>query len=306
MTAPDETLPPAPPAERPAEPQATRAGASRRSRGALARGGLAVLFWGLMQGLVAVPPAFVGAALGVLVGAGFLWWYVVRRDYPGEMSRRATLRLRPPGPVLAWVPAVLVCAIGFAAASLVLAARVLPLPKSDAFEYFERMRHGWVPFTVLAVGLAPMMEEFLFRGWMQRNLERRLPPARAILVTALVFAAAHFDLFGFSSRFVVGVAAGYLALLSRSIVPSTMLHAAYNGSLLLADELPGELSDRTLVQWASSPGVLLGAALLAVVSALALAWVLRRAALHARVARRSRLAPGRSVAAVGATSLGEA
>jgi membrane protease YdiL (CAAX protease family) len=278
------------PSEREAPPADAGATPARRSRPGvrLLRGALAVLFWGAAQGAVAVPPAFVGAALGLLVGAGFLWWYVGRRDYPGERRRRATLRLRSPGPVLAWVAPVLVLAIGFAGASLVLAARVLPLPQSDTFEYFERMPFGWVPFTVLAVWLAPMMEEFLFRGWLQRNLERRLPAMRAVLLTALIFAVAHMDLFGLPSRFVVGAASGYLAYASGSIVPSVLLHAAYNGTLLLADHLPGTADDAALVRWARAPEVLVGAAALALASASGLVWALRRAGAQAAAHRAGR------------------
>ena len=282
------------PHEAPTAPAERRAG---RAGGGLVRGGLALMFWGAAQGVALVPPAWVGAALALLVGLGFLWWYVVRRDYPGERRRRATLRLRAPGGVVAWVPAVLVCAVAFAGATLVLAARVLPLPSSDTFEYFDRMRYGWLPLAVLAVWLAPMMEEFLFRGWMQRTLERRMPAARAIVLTAAAFAAAHFDLFGLPSRFAVGVASGYLAWLSGSIVPSVLLHAAYNGTLLVADRLAGNVGDASLVDAAHTPRTLATAAAVALVSAAALAWSLQRAAARAR------RAPSRTTPASPATPL---
>jgi membrane protease YdiL (CAAX protease family) len=266
---------------------------ARRGRTAgLVRGALAVLFWGLAQGVVLVPPAFVGSLLGLAVGAGFLWWYAGRRDYPGERARRATLRLRPPGPVLAWLPVVLAFAVCFAGATIVLAARVLPLPDSRAFEHFERMRLGWLPLAVLAVGLAPMMEEFLFRGWLQRNLERRMPGARAIVLTALTFAAAHLDLFGLPSRFVVGVASGYLAFASGSIVPSVLLHAAYNGTLLLIDLIPSASDEGALVRWAHTPRVLATAAVAAVAAAAGLVWSLRAAGARAFAARARRRARG--------------
>lgn len=269
-------------------PHAARPPAVRGRGAGLVRGGLALVFWGLVQAVAAVPPAWVGAALGGLVGLGFLWWYVGRRGYPGERRRRATLRLRPPGRVLAWVPAVLVFAVAFAGATIVLAARWLPLPSSDAFEYFDRMPYGWVPLAVLAVWLAPMFEEFLFRGWMQRNLERRMPPAHAIVVTGLVFAAVHFDLFGFPSRFAVGVASGYLAWLSGSIVPSVLLHASYNGALLLTDQLPGSTDEASLVRFAQTTRALVGAAALAAASGAGLVWALGRAAAHARAGARLR------------------
>jgi len=136
--------------------------------------------------------------------------------------------------------------------ALIVLPRVLPVPRTgDGFtEAYLRQPFGAVALLVLVAAVAPLMEEFLFRGWMQRGLERRLRPWSAIVVTAFVFAAVHAQLFGFPLRFGFALASGYAAWATRSIWPSVVLHGAYNASLILLGALAPRLDEGALARYA--------------------------------------------------------
>jgi membrane protease YdiL (CAAX protease family) len=100
-----------------------------------------------------------------------------------------------------------------------------------------------LPITVLStVLLAPMAEEFLFRGLLLDWLRHRIPAWAAAISLSICFALAHDNHFKsgaigwmmFGSRFLLGVAASHLALRFRSLRPSFVLHATNNGIVLIA------------------------------------------------------------------------
>src|SRR5205807_1237169 len=62
--------------------------------------------------------------------------------------------------------------------------------------------------------LAGVCEEMLFRGPIQTGLLRRIPKWTAIIITALLFAAAHLDLYGLPVRTVLGIILGWLVVRS--------------------------------------------------------------------------------------------
>ena len=85
----------------------------------------------------------------------------------------------------------------------------------------------------LVIGvLAGFCEEMLFRGAIQTPIERRLPPWAAILLTAFLFGAFHFDLNGLPIRTGLGVLLGWLAWRSGSIFPAMLAHFLYDTTVL--------------------------------------------------------------------------
>jgi membrane protease YdiL (CAAX protease family) len=94
-------------------------------------------------------------------------------------------------------------------------------------------RHPLALPIVVSVS-AGVCEELLYRGPLQVSLVRRLPRGAAIAITALFFAAAHMDPYGFAVRAVIGVVLGWLVLTTRSIAAGIVAHAAYDGAKLLA------------------------------------------------------------------------
>ncbi|MBL9038793.1 MAG: CPBP family intramembrane metalloprotease [Archangium sp.] len=94
-----------------------------------------------------------------------------------------------------------------------------------------------VELTLIVSGVviaAPLGEEFFFRGVLQRALLERLDGPRAVVVTALIFSAFHFDPVGLAARFAIGLGVGLLAWRTGSIWPGVFAHAANNGISTLA------------------------------------------------------------------------
>jgi membrane protease YdiL (CAAX protease family) len=96
--------------------------------------------------------------------------------------------------------------------------------------------HGvWeVALVALAiVGVAPLVEERFFRGWLQPALEASLGKKRywAPVLTGLAFAAAH-PAYSFAPVLVLGLVNGFLMLRFRSLSACVLAHAVHNALAL--------------------------------------------------------------------------
>ena len=90
-------------------------------------------------------------------------------------------------------------------------------------------------FLFLAVVIvAPIGEEIVFRGFLQKFLENYWKDiTRAVLVTSLFFAMIHFNPFWTIQIYLLGVILGFLAWKTKSVVPSIILHSVNNGTAFL-------------------------------------------------------------------------
>lgn len=87
-----------------------------------------------------------------------------------------------------------------------------------------------VILLVLIVGVgAPVIEEIFYRGLVQGALVKRgIHPAVAILITATIFGASHFELLQLPALILFGAAAGFLAHRSGRLGPAIAAHVAFN------------------------------------------------------------------------------
>lgn len=100
---------------------------------------------------------------------------------------------------------------------------------------------SWPAFALLTllVTTAGVSEELFFRGYIQTRLASRWRGWIAILVTAALFGAMHFDLIHTPFALLAGLYLGWIAERSGSVVPSLAAHCVNNlcsalGSRLLA------------------------------------------------------------------------
>ncbi|HEX2202244.1 MAG TPA: type II CAAX endopeptidase family protein, partial [Longimicrobium sp.] len=200
---------------------------------------LALLVWMVWQtvafAFVSMKPAL-ALPWVIAVGVLFVRGYAV----PGEWTsarRRAWLRIRPvPKPAVPWLWAMAPAMPALAFSLLVLVTSLgmagdTPLPK--VVEDFAKQPGGAAVLFLAIAALAPLIEDFAFRGWVQRPLERRLGTAAGIGVTALLFALAHLQPEGIPIRVAGGVALGYAVYAARSLWAGVALHAAWNVGLLV-------------------------------------------------------------------------
>ncbi len=91
---------------------------------------------------------------------------------------------------------------------------------------------GKIGIFVLAVGLAPIVEEYFFRGLLFRALDREWGGTRALIGSAAYFAIYHPPI-SWLPVFVLGVLNAWLFRRTRMLLPSVCAHMAYNAVVSL-------------------------------------------------------------------------
>jgi membrane protease YdiL (CAAX protease family) len=84
--------------------------------------------------------------------------------------------------------------------------------------------------------LPAIFEEFLFRGTLQPFFSNWFSNKQvAIIITAFIFSAIHFQFYGFIPRFLLGVYLGYLFVWGKSLWLPIIAHFAHNAVSLIFD-----------------------------------------------------------------------
>ena len=93
-----------------------------------------------------------------------------------------------------------------------------------------------IAMFITVVVMAPLVEEYFFRGWLQQAIREDLAPGRkqwAFVLAAAAFALVHLGTYGLP-QLVLGLVAGALFAQSGSLWPSILAHAAHNCIILLS------------------------------------------------------------------------
>ncbi len=89
---------------------------------------------------------------------------------------------------------------------------------------------GLIFLFLAIVVMAPIGEEIVFRGFLQKFLEEHWKDiTRAVLVTSLFFAIIHFNPYWTIQIYILGIILGFLSWRTKSIIPSIILHSINNG-----------------------------------------------------------------------------
>ncbi len=159
---------------------------------------------------------------GVLTLMAVLIFYCVRRKRTSE----ALWLRRVPAPTL-WVGAALAPGL-YLVVTLVLAV----LPESWMESYSEAsagLDTGGALGVLAVVLVAPVVEEFIFRGLIMTRLSRAMPGWLAIVLSAAIFGICHGNPVWFGYAFVLGVVFGLMDWKAGSILPSILGHVTFNG-----------------------------------------------------------------------------
>ncbi|MBN2576611.1 MAG: CPBP family intramembrane metalloprotease [Deltaproteobacteria bacterium] len=183
-----------------------------------------------------------------------------------------TIGLGRPAPA-AYLGALLIGCSAWAAVAL-FCEWLLPVPK----HLVEELRKTIVPpdgsrgfaVTLLLMALSPAVcEETLFRGPILRGLRTRAGPARAAVITGILFGLFHLDVYRILPATLLGTLLGFVALESGSVLPSMLAHLCNNAILIALaktglDQDMESLSHRTLtlILFASVAGTTAGFVLL--------------------------------------------
>ncbi len=89
-----------------------------------------------------------------------------------------------------------------------------------------------VLLTVFAVVIAPVFEEFFFRGFAYPALKQRIGTRRALLIVSAAFAASHLHAPSFVPLFVLALGLGLAYELTGSLLSSIAMHAVFNSVMV--------------------------------------------------------------------------
>jgi uncharacterized protein len=171
--------------------------------------------------------------------AGMLGPIVVTSRLYGTGSVRADHQL-----CFRWADVGLGAALSFGARLAVSATALVALLATGAdpeafphqFDAYDGERAALLIACVFAVTGAPIIEELFFRGLLQRSLQHGLGTVPAIVVQGLLFGAVHLLAIATWQQNVVivvslttfGIISGFVAQLSKRLVPSIWMHAWFN------------------------------------------------------------------------------
>ncbi len=101
---------------------------------------------------------------------------------------------------------------------------------SQMFAYIQETGSalGMTSFLILALIVGPVMEEFIFRGYLQSALAQRMPGWGAISITSLLFMAGHSPTILWPMYFIYSVAWGWIFMDTKSLKMAIAIHMLSN------------------------------------------------------------------------------
>ena len=240
----------------------------------LARAAAVYLVWTLL--VVAATPArpAVEAAWALLCSAALVWWATSAR---GGRWRGPGLEAVGRPPARWWLVVAAILPMVLLAQALELLYGRLPFVPELRWPVELPNEPSWemLRIAVLAVWVFPVIEEVACRGCLQAELNERFGATFAIGAAAVLFALPHGNPAWYPLYVVLGVVLGIAVHVTGSVWAGFLLHAGYNGVSLLLHQV--ERGSSGLDPTASPLGIV-GVALVAAGSAVALARLARTAA----------------------------
>lgn len=158
-----------------------------------------------------------------------------------------------------------------------LLLRIFPLEKvlSESMEKLlnPTSTSHWILLILSVVFVAPICEEFVFRGQIFNRLRSKSDMV-AILITSVAFSVAHMHPAFIGYAFIAGIIFGMLRL-RYSLAFTTMLHACFNATGLAVHFSFGEKRDML-----GSPSIIV---ISIVVSIVGLAWLWKRTSVKVSI-----------------------
>jgi membrane protease YdiL (CAAX protease family) len=181
----------------------------------------------ILEGVFLIAPLYYAHRTG-----GHKWWQSlgIRRIHPGLAI----------GLIVLAMAATVMADLAYDGITSALRLNV----QTNADHLEQQLLH--LPLTLYAtlfgaIFIAPICEEIFFRGFLLQGLRAVMSAPWAVIVSSLIFAAAHADLGSFPLLLVLGLLMGTLRVLTRSIWPGFALHTFNNAltALLLVLSLHG-------------------------------------------------------------------
>ncbi len=115
------------------------------------------------------------------------------------------------------------------------------------------------------IGLIPSIcEEIMYRGYVQRSLEKSWGIWTAIILSGLIFGAYHLQITRILPLAALGMLFAYITYVSNSLIPAMVAHLVNNGGQVILSTIYPEMLDQELTADTDLPwaGILFGVVLL--------------------------------------------
>lgn len=111
---------------------------------------------------------------------------------------------------------------------------VLPMPEFIYKLFYGLYAADDILGSVLALAIvAPLTEEFFFRGLILNGFSKNYTAAKAIIISSILFGAIHLNPWQFSGAFLIGIYFAILLIKTGSLLPGVIGHAIFNGLPIL-------------------------------------------------------------------------
>jgi hypothetical protein len=123
--------------------------------------------------------------------------------------------------------------INFAYVILMTKVFKIAPPVSKIEELVSNKNVSYIMLLAVVSIIAPICEEIFFRGFLFQGFKKRWGVPAGIIISSILFSAAHLDLYNFLPLLAIGWVLAYVFHKTKSLLPVIFLHAAYNLLLIL-------------------------------------------------------------------------
>ncbi len=88
-------------------------------------------------------------------------------------------------------------------------------------------------FCTVAILIAPISEEILFRGFLLNKFHSKYGHKNSILITSVIFALFHMHLGAIVPVFILGMSIGWIKIKTRSLLPCIYIHIIQNSLAII-------------------------------------------------------------------------
>ena len=100
---------------------------------------------------------------------------------------------------------------------------------------FGNSSAGLILLAIVAIFIAPILEELFFRGFLQQALAQKMGSGKGLVTASLLFALAHFELQVIIPIFILSLLLGWLFVRTNSLWPGIIFHAINNSLALVVE-----------------------------------------------------------------------
>lgn len=183
---------------------------------------------------VTAAPTILSLVVSSLVLLGLLWLHLRKEDRAARIGLMRWSRLTPARTIGL---AIGLIALGLAFNHLYSTYVIPDIRVQEAlrklFAALPDTPFNAVLLFVAIAGIAPLLEEILFRGLVQTALAKRLPAWAAIAGASAIFAIVHMDYHAFPALMAMGAVFGILYHQTGSLRVNIAAHMANNAAALL-------------------------------------------------------------------------